>query len=156
MIPFSFMGKYGGKNLHNPLIFTIFVYANKGFAYSMSNIRDPDGTLKYLIMYTDFALKVARYFAKKSTEGKLTPEEQAIHEQAISCKDLYPISCVTVDDLEGAGIETDNITRKQMQCLAKKMGDDYHEQLFWHHLVPIAVNQADMVQIDKGDDNDDE
>ncbi len=121
----------------------------------MSNNGNPSRqNLNY--MYTDFALKVARYFAKKSTEGKLTPEEQEIHEQAIACKDIYPISCVTKDDLEVRGIETENITRKQMQRLASKMGDDYCEQLFQYHLVPIAINQADMVLMDKGDNNDNE
>ena len=30
MIPFFFMGKYGGENLHNTLIFTIFVVDDKG------------------------------------------------------------------------------------------------------------------------------
>ena len=34
MIPFFFWGMCG-ENLRNPLIFTIFVYANKGFAYSI-------------------------------------------------------------------------------------------------------------------------
>ena len=40
---FLFYGEMCGENLCNPLNFTIFVYANKGFAYSMFNFRDPDG-----------------------------------------------------------------------------------------------------------------
>ena len=46
-IPF-FLGNEG-ENLRNPLIFTIFVYANKGFAYRMFNFRDPDGYKFYFI-----------------------------------------------------------------------------------------------------------
>ena len=40
---FFFYWGIWGENLYNTLIFTIFVYANKGFAYFMFNIRDPDG-----------------------------------------------------------------------------------------------------------------
>ena len=39
----SFLVKYKAEYLRNTLNFIIFVYANKGFAYSMFNIRDPDG-----------------------------------------------------------------------------------------------------------------
>lgn len=89
-------------------------------------------------MYTDFALKVAQYFAKKAAQGKLTPEEQELHEQAIACKDIYPISYVTEDDLRTAGFKFTSIERREMQSLASKMGDDYCEQLFWIHLPIIA------------------
>ena len=91
-------------------------------------------------MYTDFALKVAEYFDALQQSRELTEVENSIREQAIACKDIYPVSCVTADDLETVCIKTEGVTRQQMKRLARKMGDDYNTQLFWFHLPMIAGN----------------
>ena len=43
----------------------------------------------------------------------------------------FPITSVHRDDLEGKGFDVKKISDNDMQNLAKKMADDYHEQLFW-------------------------
>ena len=66
MIPFSFMVKYKTEYLHNPLNFTIFVYANKGFAYSMFNFRDPDGYKSLMLWECLVGIHKTKNFVLKS------------------------------------------------------------------------------------------
>ena len=48
------------------------------------------------------------------------------------------ITSVTREDLENRGFDTTNITDAQMEELARKMCDDYLEQMFWISLDIIA------------------
>ena len=56
---FLFYGEICSENLCNTLNFTIFVYANKGFAYFMFNFRDPDG-YKIFILWIIFTRQLHR------------------------------------------------------------------------------------------------
>ena len=50
----------------------------------------------------------------------------------------FEITAVTREDLESRGFDTTNITDAQMEKLARKMCDDYLEQMFWISLDIIA------------------
>ena len=50
----------------------------------------------------------------------------------------FEITSVTREDLESRGFDTTNITDEQMKELARKMCDDYLEQMFWISLDIIA------------------
>ena len=50
----------------------------------------------------------------------------------------FEITSVTREDLESRGFDTTNITDAQMEELARKMCDDYLEQMFWISLDIIA------------------
>ena len=50
----------------------------------------------------------------------------------------FPITSVHRDDLEGKGFDVKKISDDDMQNLAKKMANDYYEQLFWLSMEIIA------------------
>lgn len=50
----------------------------------------------------------------------------------------FEITSVSREDLESRGFDTTNITDAQMEELARKMCDDYLEQMFWISLDIIA------------------
>ena len=50
----------------------------------------------------------------------------------------FNITSVSREDLESRGFDTTNITDAQMEELARKMCDDYLEQMFWISLDIIA------------------
>ena len=50
----------------------------------------------------------------------------------------FNITSVSREDLEYRGFDTTNITDEQMEELARKMCDDYLEQMFWISLDIIA------------------
>ena len=58
----------------------------------------------------------------------------------------FNITSVTREDLESRGFDTTNITDEQMEELARKMCDDYLEQMFWISLDIIA---EDIIGIPK-------
>ena len=58
----------------------------------------------------------------------------------------FEITAVTREDLESRGFDTTNITDAQMEELARKMCDDYLEQMFWISLDIIA---EDIIKIKK-------
>ena len=58
----------------------------------------------------------------------------------------FKITSVTREDLEMRGFDTTNITDAQMEKLARKMCDDYLEQMFWISLDIIA---EDIIGIPK-------
>ena len=58
----------------------------------------------------------------------------------------FEITAVTREDLESRGFDTTNITDAQMEELARKMCDDYLEQMFWISLDIIA---EDIIGIPK-------
>ena len=58
----------------------------------------------------------------------------------------FNITSVSREDLEYRGFDTTNITDAQMERLARKMCDDYLEQMFWISLDIIA---EDIIGIPK-------
>ena len=53
-------------------------------------------------------------------------------------KESFVISEVSREDLEEIGFDTSEVPDETMEHLAKKLGDDYCEQLFWSSLKIIA------------------
>ena len=53
-------------------------------------------------------------------------------------KDSFVISEVSREDLEEVGFDTSEVSDETMERLARKLGDDYCEQLFWTSLKIIA------------------
>ena len=58
----------------------------------------------------------------------------------------FEITSVSREDWESRGFDTTNITDEQMEELARKMCDDYLEQMFWISLDIIA---EDIIGIPK-------
>ena len=50
----------------------------------------------------------------------------------------FPITSVHRDDLRGVGFDVEKISDDDMKELARKMADDYCEQLFWSSMEIIA------------------
>ena len=50
----------------------------------------------------------------------------------------FEITSVHRDDLEAAGFDSSNVSDETMELLAKKMANDYLEQLYWTSLSIIA------------------
>ena len=50
----------------------------------------------------------------------------------------FPISSLHKDDLESIGYDTSKISDSDMETIARKLGDDYTEQLFWSSLPILA------------------
>ena len=65
---------------------------------------------------------------------------------------FYPITSVHQDDIKGVLCLTDEqaarITDDMMRQIAKKMADDYCDQLFWEHLPLIVEHVAEIENID--------
>lgn len=53
-------------------------------------------------------------------------------------KVYFPITSVSRDDLDALGFDTKDVSDSTMEHLAKKMADDYMEQLYWTSLRIIA------------------
>jgi hypothetical protein len=53
-------------------------------------------------------------------------------------KESFVISEVSREDLEEVGFDTSKVSDETMEKLARKLGDDYCEQLFWTSLKIIA------------------
>ncbi len=49
-------------------------------------------------------------------------------------KESFVISEVSREDLEELGFDTSEVSDETMEYLAKKLGNDYCEQLFWTSL----------------------
>jgi hypothetical protein len=66
------------------------------------------------------------------------------HEQNMSLAEIermskeFKITSVTREDLEDRGFDTTNITDAQMEELARRMCNDYLEQMFWISMDIIA------------------
>lgn len=56
------------------------------------------------------------------------------------------VSSVLRDDLESKGFDTSNIADSDMETLARKMSDDYCEQLYWTSMEIIAEDYCNMVK----------
>ena len=53
-------------------------------------------------------------------------------------KESFVITSVSREDLEEIGFDTSEVSDETMEYLAKKLGNDYCEQLFWSSLEIIA------------------
>lgn len=53
-------------------------------------------------------------------------------------KESFVITSVSRGDLEALGYDTSEVSDEQMEYLARKMADDYCEQLFWTSLDILA------------------
>lgn len=86
------------------------------------------------------AKNVYRYFLDRIAEtgSPLNETESALFNEARSCMNIFPISCLSRDDLHDIGYNPDKLTDEQMNVLAQKMGEDYCEQLFWTSLESMA------------------
>ena len=73
------------------------------------------------------------YFEAKPS---LTPQEQTLLQRLKA--DSFPVTTVSRTDLQACGFDTRFITDSQMCDLAKKMANDYCEQLFWSSMEIIA------------------
>lgn len=66
------------------------------------------------------------------------------HEQTMHLAEIermgkeFKITSVTREDLEDRGFDTTNITDAQMEELARRMCNDYLEQMFWLSMDIIA------------------
>lgn len=87
-------------------------------------------------MHYDLAKAVVEYFQKKQADGiQLSAEESTIFNLAQNNITPYPVVCLSKDDLEAKGFDTTDVTDNQMKYMARKMGDNMVEQLFWETLV---------------------
>ena len=86
------------------------------------------------------ARNIYRYFVDRIAETgtPLNETETALFNQARSCMNSFPISCLSRDDLHEIGYNPDKLTDEQMGVLAEKLGEDYCEQLFWISLESMA------------------
>lgn len=53
-------------------------------------------------------------------------------------KESFIITEVSREDLEDIGFDTSKVSDETMERLARKLGDDYCEQLFWTSLEIMA------------------
>lgn len=53
-------------------------------------------------------------------------------------KESFVITCVSREDLKVLGYDTSEVSDEKMEYLAKKMANDYCEQLFWTSLDILA------------------
>ena len=57
-------------------------------------------------------------------------------------KEFFVITSISRDDLESLGYKTENITDEEMEKLAKKMADDYLEQMYWLSMDILAESMG--------------
>lgn len=119
---------------------------------------DDDESEDICIMYASFRFKnsplVVRIVYGDVTEeiGDVEVRNAKEHEQMTHLAEIermskgFNITSVSREDLESRGFDTTNITDEQMEELARKMCDDYLEQLFWISLDIIA---EDIIGIPK-------
>ena len=104
-------------------------------------------------MTNELAKAVIGYFQKKQAEGsQLSVEESTIFNMAQNAVEYYPVVCMSKNDLEDKGFDTSNVTDNEMEYMAKKMGDNLVEQLYWETLVFLA----ERIDIPRKENDDDE
>lgn len=121
-------------------------------------VDDDDESEDTYIMYASFRFKnsplVVRITYGDVTEeiGDVEVRNAKEHEQMMHLAEIermskgFNITSVSREDLESRGFDTTNITDAQMEELARKMCDDYLEQMFWISLDIIA---EDIIGIPK-------
>lgn len=76
---------------------------------------------------------IKAYFDAKE---RLTEQERQLQQRLSG--GYFPITSVHRDDLQGVGFDVEKISDDDMKELARKMADDYCEQLFWSSMEIIA------------------
>ena len=76
---------------------------------------------------------IKAYFDAKE---KRTEQERQLRQRL--SERYFPITSVHRNDLQGIGFDVDRISDDDMKRLARKMADDYCEQLFWSSMETIA------------------
>ncbi|MCI0565140.1 MAG: hypothetical protein MN733_42280 [Nitrososphaera sp.] len=66
------------------------------------------------------------------------PVENSSAEEMNDIYKAFPITSVCRADLEGIGFDTSAVTDADMEELARKLADDYYDQLFWSSLEILA------------------
>ena len=56
--------------------------------------------------------------------------------------EFFPITSISRDDLAMLGYKTENITDEEMTILAKKMSNDYLNQMYWLSMDIIAEDMG--------------
>ena len=59
-------------------------------------------------------------------------------------KEFFEITSVSRDDLDAAGFDVSDVDDAIMETLAKKMANDYLEQLYWTSLKIIAEDYLNI------------
>lgn len=71
-------------------------------------------------------------------DAKENPTEEERRLQKRLSGGYFPITSVHREDLQGAGFDVEEISDDDMKELARKMANDYCEQLFWESMETIA------------------
>lgn len=120
------------------------------YDYGIDDGVDDDESDDTYIMYASFRFEnsplVVRIVYGDVTEeiGDVEVRNAKEHEQMMHLAEIermskeFEITSVSREDLESRGFDTTNITDEQMEELARKMCDDYLEQMFWISLDIIA------------------
>lgn len=82
-----------------------------------------------------------QYFEQKENR---TGEEIYLLNRLIGELPHFKITSIHRDDLESRGFDVSNVTDEDMSRLARKMADDYCEQLFWESMEIIAGEGLDL------------
>ena len=70
-------------------------------------------------------------------------------ESVVTKQEFFKITSVSRDDLEGVGFDVSNVDDATMETLARKMSDDYCEQLFWTSMEIIAEDYCKIPKKNK-------
>jgi len=82
-----------------------------------------------------------QYFEQKENKNE---EEYRFLNELIGELPYFDITAVSREDLESKGFDTSNIDDSDMETLARKMGDDYCEQLYWTSMEIIAEDYLEI------------
>jgi len=104
-----------------------------GISVNTENWPDNESTIVYVKLSNGAEL---RFIIKE-----IETEPLSITVEDIIRKETFPISCLSREDLEEKGFDSKKISDRLMERLAKKLGDDYCEQLFWTSLEIIAESE---------------
>ena len=82
-----------------------------------------------------------QYFEQKVNKNE---EEHRFLNELIGELPYFNVTSVSREDLESKGFNTSNIDDSDMETLARKMGDDYCEQLYWTSMEIIAEDYLEI------------
>ncbi len=80
----------------------------------------------------------SRYYSFADESVAEYPEE-VNPEKPEHKEEYFEVSALSREDLEQAGFDANNVTDEQMRILARKMGEDICEQLYWISLTTMAT-----------------
>jgi len=111
----------------------IYVYPVDGYD---RNIAD-DRLKKAYLKRKDVERYTLEEFTEALNDEAINPVTHWVR-MIVDDKDYYPISSLHIDDLNDKGFDVSKVTESDMKTLAKKLSNDYCEQLFWSSLEIIA------------------